>query len=278
MQDLDGRVGVVTGAASGIGRGIARAFASAGMRLVVADIEAAPLEATAAELRALGVPARAVVTDVRDETAVEALAEATTDEYGAVHVVCNNAGVWTVGYQWETDLADWRWVLDVNLWGVIHGIRSFAPRLLAQPEGGHIVNTASMGGLIAGPLIGPYTATKHAVVGLSKGLRAEMALQGAPVGVSVLCPGEIATGLVHKVGARPGKTTTEGPGRAPEVEATLAALREGDRAGMSPDDAGRMVLDAVRQNRFWILPNAAPHLVRARRETAELFATGQEAG
>ncbi|MCU1463589.1 MAG: hypothetical protein JWO37_3664 [Acidimicrobiales bacterium] len=271
MRELRDRVAVVTGAASGIGRGMAEAFAAEGMKLVLADVDAGALATTSGELRSAGAQVADVPTDVRDQSAVDALAKAALAEYGAVHVVCNNAGVWTMGAEWETELADWEWVIAVNLFGVVHGVRSFVPVLLDQPEGGHVVNTASMGGLFAGPFIGPYSATKHAVVGLSKSLRAELAARGANVGVSVVCPGEIDTPLVHKVNARPDRDTAA-PEMRPDVQGMLGAMRDGLARGMSPRDAGQIVLEAVREGRFWVLPNGAHHMDLLRNEMQELFA------
>ena len=207
MRDLDGKVAVVTGAASGIGRALADAFGAAGMGLVLADVEADPLVAAAAELGSRGVDAHAVVTDVAQADQVEALAVAAEDRFGAAHVVCNNAGVAPIGPVLETRLEDWRWVFDVNLFGVVHGIQAFGPRLVAQGEG-HIVNTASSGGLITVPGFGAYVATKHAVVGLSETLYQELA--GTGVGVSVLCPGLVATQIFESERNRPRRRGAEG--------------------------------------------------------------------
>jgi NAD(P)-dependent dehydrogenase (short-subunit alcohol dehydrogenase family) len=263
MDTLQDRVAVVTGAAGGIGRGIALAFAAAGMRLVLADVDAKGIDAVAEEVGELGAPALRVPTDVSDASAVDALADATLAEYGAVHVVCNNAGVSTVGVQWDTPLADWEWVVGVNLWGVVNGVRTFVPHLIEQDEG-HIVNTSSMGGLMTGALLGPYTATKHAVVGLSKGLRAELAFKAPHVGVSVICPGEIHTGMIERIKVEP----------SPESDAMLDRLRAVIAVGLPPLEVGRMVIEAITGGRFWILPNARPHLeTTVRGEVDELFAS-----
>ena len=168
MQDLAGRVAVVTGAASGIGRALACRFGARGMRVVVADVERTPLDETAELVRAGGGDVLVVPTDVSDAAAVDALADATAARFGKVHVVCNNAGVFAGGTTWEASLAEYAWVLGVNVWGVIHGIRTFVPRLLAQREPGHVVNTASMAALTSGPYAGPYAMTKQAVLALSE--------------------------------------------------------------------------------------------------------------
>ena len=264
MDQLDGRVAVVTGAASGIGLGMARAFAAEGMKVVLADVDVAGLDAAAASLDA---ETLAVPTDVADAGAVARLADRTVEHFGGVHVVCNNAGVFTIGYQWETSLEDWSWVLGVNLTGVIHGIHSFVPRMLASGEPGHVVNTASMGGLIASPLTGPYGASKHAVVGISKGLRAELKMTRQPVGVSVVCPGEVATGILEHLRAR------YGDDEVPPVVQTVLDRLEGrlDSMGMTIDDAGAMVARAVRDDQFWVFPNAEFHLDAYRKDLDEIF-------
>jgi NAD(P)-dependent dehydrogenase (short-subunit alcohol dehydrogenase family) len=272
MKDLKGRVAVVTGAASGIGRGLALEFAAEGMRLVLADVAADRLAAVAAEVRASGAPALAVPTDVSDPAAVERLAEATVEEYGAVHVLCNNAGVWTAASQWETSLDDWQWVIGVNLWGVIHGIRSFLPRLLAQPDGGHVVNVSSMGGLMGGPFIGPYIASKHAVVGISKSLRLELAMRGAKVGVTLVCPGDVNTGIIEALGTRPGHQRTAPAEQPPDVCALIDSIRDSfARTAISPGDVAKVIVQAIREDRFWLLPNAAPHMDLLQNEITEML-------
>src|SRR5215472_7767421 len=192
MELTAGKVAVVTGAASGIGLALAERFARAGLDVVMADVEQPALQAASEKIAGLGAKTLAVPTDVSDEAAVNALAAAAVDRFGAVHVVCNNAGVSPVGDPWSGPISAWKWVLGVNLWGVIHGIRAFLPVLAAQGEG-HIVNTASMAGLIPGLPI--YDASKHAVVAISEDLYQAMKLAGLPVGVSVLCPGRVRTGL-----------------------------------------------------------------------------------
>ena len=193
MDQFSRRVAVVTGAASGIGLALARRFGSEGMRVVLADIEAGPLERAEAQLSASGIETLAVRTDVSRADEVDALARKTIDAFGAVHLVCNNAGVFVGGNSWEVPIADWEWVLGVNFWGVVHGLRSFVPLLLAHGEDAHIVNTASMAGLVSLPFTAPYCVSKHAVVTLSESLHHEMTLRQAKLGVSVLCPEVVAT-------------------------------------------------------------------------------------
>src|SRR4051794_21276914 len=175
MQELNGRVAVVTGGASGIGFALASAFAAEGMKVVLGDIEAPALDDAVAKLESSGAEAIGVRTDVSDDASVAALAAAAVDRFGAIHIACNNAGVGGGGLSWEAPLSTWEWVLGVNMWGVIHGIRAFVPILMEQDEA-HIVNTASIAGLAAGPFMGPYNASKHAVVALSETLYHEMAL------------------------------------------------------------------------------------------------------
>ena len=268
LTDLAGRVAVVTGGASGIGLGMARAFLAEGARVVLADVDADALGDAKTILSGLGGEVLGLVTDVSDLESVRQLAQTTLERFGAVDVVCNNAGVWTLGYQWDTPDEDWRWVLDVNLWGVIHGIRVFVPLLMANAGGGHVVNTASIGGLIAGPGTGPYSATKHAVVGLSKSLRAELAMQKAHVGVTVVCPGRVATPIGGRMNARPGADSKR---PLPEELAAMAAtMRAADR-GLSATDAGSMVVDAVKANAPWVFPGADQHAL-VEQDFAELMA------
>jgi NAD(P)-dependent dehydrogenase (short-subunit alcohol dehydrogenase family) len=269
MEDLDGKVAVVTGAGSGIGKGLAVALAADGMRLVLADIDGQALSETGAELRESGAEVLEVVTDVRAADAVEALAAATLDAFGAVHLVCNNAGVWTLGNQWETDLADWQWVVDVNLWGAVNGIRSFVPRLLGNPDGGHVVNVASIGGLVPGPLTGPYSASKHAVVGLSKGLRAELARLDAKVGVSVVCPGKVRSGIVGRVNRRP--ELAGDPALTEEAKRVAEAMHDAEAGAISAEEAGLIVRDGVKRGEFWILPGAQAHRPLVERDVDELL-------
>lgn len=269
MADLEGRVAVVTGGASGIGLGVADAFLVEGARVVLADIDGEALRAAEEVLSDLGGEVLGVLTDVSDLESVRDLAEATLERFGAVDVVCNNAGVWTLGYQWDTPEQDWHWVVDVNLWGVIHSIKVFVPSLIANPAGGHVVNIASVGGLIAGAATGPYSATKHAVVGLSKSLRAELALKKANVGVTIVCPGRVDTAIVERLNARPG-ADLQGRTLPDELEAIAEAMRTAE-GGVSPRDAGRMVVEGVKQNAPWVFPGADRHRPLIEREVAELL-------
>jgi NAD(P)-dependent dehydrogenase (short-subunit alcohol dehydrogenase family) len=250
MRELAGRVAVVTGAASGIGLALSRRLGLEGMRVMMADVDAPALTAAARLLEADGIDAAATVTDVSDPDSVEALAGATLGRFGAVHVVCNNAGVNCGGASWEIPLPMWHWVLGVNLFGIVHGIRSFLPHLIAQGEG-HVVNTASVAGVIAPPWSGPYSASKHAAVAVSESLRGELAADGSPVGVSVLCPGAVRTGIAQ---ARPGPPG--GAGRAAADSPRVAEWRRASAAmvesGIDPAAVAAAVCEAIVSNRFWI--------------------------
>jgi NAD(P)-dependent dehydrogenase (short-subunit alcohol dehydrogenase family) len=248
LENLTGKVAVVTGAASGIGAALARAFVAAGASVVAADVAEPQLAAAVADLVAAGGSAVSVPTDVRDPAALDALGQAAFDAFGAVHVVCNNAGALAMGPAWEVPLDDWRRVIDVNLFGVVHGIRTFMPRLIEQGEPAHIVNTASMGGLISLPSIGPYVASKHAVVALSEVLAADVAAVGAPIGVSVLCPGYVPSRLGSE--DRDAPVPDPAPGEP------------------SADDVAAAVLDAVVTGRFYVLTHdGSTDLVRKRMES-----------
>lgn len=252
IQDLAGKVAVVTGAASGIGRATATAFAGEGMQVVLADIEKDTLEATASDLLALGHKVLPVVVDVSDGESVEALAAETIHEFGAVHVVHLNAGVAAGGPIWTLSEKDWAWVLGVNLWGVIHGIRSFVPRMLSGGEPGHIVSTASMAGLTSSAMMGAYNVSKHGVVTMSETLLRDLSMMGSKIGVSVLCPGWVNTGIGESGRNRPDELrNAEGPNLLEGGAASpLKAMLEN---GLQPDEVAAMVLDAVQTDRFYIL-------------------------
>jgi NAD(P)-dependent dehydrogenase (short-subunit alcohol dehydrogenase family) len=250
MELTVGKVAVVTGAASGIGLALAQRFASNGLDVVLADVEESALGAAAESIERLGVKALAVCTDVRDEASVRALAAVAVEHFGSVHVVCNNAGVESVADPWFGPVTSWQWVLGVNLWGVIHGIRAFLPILAKQGEG-HIVNTASMAGLVPGASA-PYDAAKHAVVAISEDLYKAVRTLRMDVGVSVLCPGIVATRLLDADRNWPASL-----GQAPPPAAAYAAVesrvRRAVEDGMSPAAVADLVAEAVASGRFWIL-------------------------
>lgn len=243
MRELAGRVAVVTGAGSGIGRGMALAFAEADMRVVVSDIEISEAEKVAAEIRALGKEALALHTDVSKRQSVEELAEQAYRELGSVELLCNNAGVSVFGPLDEQTDNDWRWVLSVNLEGVVNGLQAFVPRMKAQSGPKHVVNTASVAGIAALPGLGVYTATKYAVVGISETLRQEGARY--ELGCSVLCPGGVSTNILTSERNRPAELGQSRPRRAPAAAAADILSRARDplwvgrrvRAGVENDEA-----------------------------------------
>ena len=244
MKDLDGKVAVVTGAASGIGLAMCERFLAEGMRVVMADVEEARLVGEADRLSSAG-DVLAVLTDVSDPASVSDLADATIGHFGAVHVVCNNAGVAPAGPMLSTQPRDWQWTVGVNLLGVAYGVTTFAPILVAQGEG-HIVNTASEAGLVTSARLGMYCATKHAVVGMTEALYRE--LDGTGVGVSVLCPSAVDTDIFLSERNRPFGSTL-----APQEHAALAPLREATRStGIAPAQVAGDVATAIRDGAFWV--------------------------
>jgi len=254
VKGFAGKVAVVTGGASGIGRAMAGRFAAEGMRVVLADIEQVALDRAVAELTAGGAVAAGLRTDVSRAGDVEALAQFALDRFGAVHIACNNAGVGMGGSAWQMTVKDWEWMLGVNLWGVIHGIRAFVPVMLAQGDECHIVNTASGAGLHVRPFLGMYAATKHAVVALSEALYHELKLTGAKVGVSVLCPAVVNTRIGESERNRPAALANEGEAANPaQMAAMEQAFRAALAAGMPPEQVAEAVLEAVREERFYIL-------------------------
>jgi NAD(P)-dependent dehydrogenase (short-subunit alcohol dehydrogenase family) len=255
MKDFQSKVAVITGAASGIGRALAEECVLEGMKVVLADVEEQALSRTVDELRNLGGEVRSVQTDVSSAESVEALAEDAFTAYGAVHLLFNNAGVAAGSTVWESSLADWKWVLGVNLWGVIHGVHYFVPRMLAQNEQCHIVNTASSAGLIASTDIGIYKVSKHGVVTLSETLALELAARKANIKVSVLCPEWVNTRITEAERNRPEllqNSSTDAPPSA-HSQAVMQAIARVVKAGISPAQVADTVFEAVREEKFYIL-------------------------
>ena len=265
-MDLRGKTSVVTGAASGIGRALALRFAREGANVVVADVDTAGMEAVAADARGLGVKALAVRTDVTELAQVEALASRAFETFGAVHVLCNNAGVAAWGGLESATHRDWQWVLGVNLWGVIHGIEAFVPRMIARGEPGHIVNTASMAGLIASKGLGVYNTSKYAVVGLSETLVKD--LKPYRIGVSVLCPLGVSTQIRASERNRPAALRNEGPAGGAPVELIGRYLE--------PDVVADMVLAAIHANELYVITHdEALEPLRRRAERLERAITSR---
>ncbi len=262
MRELAGKAAVVTGGASGIGYALGARLGAAGMKLVVADVEEAALDRAVERLTDTGIEVVGVCTDVSEAGSVEDLRDLALERFGSVQVLCNNAGVGGVGPAWDLPL--WRWVVGVNLWGVVHGIHAFLPHLLEQGEG-HIVNTASAAGVVTSPVGPAYIATKHAVVGLSERLYLEVHQQG--VGVSVLCPGVVSTNILHADRNWPGGL---GPNPqdalSPEETALLDAFSERLQVdGLPPDEVARCVIEAIVADRFWVFTHPETALAAVQR-------------
>ncbi len=268
MKQLSGKVAVVTGAASGIGRALAERFAAEGMKVVLADIEEGALRQAERDLKAAGAAVAARRTDVSRGEDLEALAKFAVDTFGAVHVLCNNAGVGVGGVTWQNTAKDWEWVLGVNLWGVIHGVRAFVPIMLAQGDECHIVNTASGAGLHTRPWLAMYCASKHAVVALSESLHHELALTGSKVKVSVLCPAVVNTRIGESGRNRPEDLRNEADGGNPaQMQAMEQAFRALLATGLPPSDVASAVVEAIREERFYIITHDETRArVRARME------------
>ena len=268
MGALHGKVAVITGAGSGFGREFARLAAGEGMALVLADVQADALEGTVAELEAAGASLMHRRLDVADGEAMQTLADDAWERFGAVHLLFNNAGVGTNGLVWEASVQDWEWVLGVNLWGAIHGVRAFVPRMLAQARAdagyrGHVVNTASMAGLVDPPLTGPYNVSKHAVVSLSETLHQDLSLVTAQVGCSVLCPSWVDTGIAA---ADRNRTSAAAPTRAAAVGRAMVE-KAVSSSKTTATDVARLTFEEIAERRFWILPHPqALDGVRARHE------------
>ncbi len=261
MKNFEGRVAVVTGGASGIGLALAKRFARAKMKVVLADIEVEALGKARSDVEKLGAEVLTVETDVSKSEQVEALAKRAVADLGGVHVVCNNAGVGGGGVIWETKLEDWQWVFGVNLWGVVHGIRTFVPIMLEQDDEGHVVNTASFAGLTSNPFTGVYSATKHAVVAMSEVLHHELALRGSKVKASVLCPAWVNTSIVDSQRNRPAEAGKPSVAQTDQEKAIDAMVRSAIRSGLEPDEVAAKVFDAIAAEQFYILTH--PHWNKA---------------
>jgi NAD(P)-dependent dehydrogenase (short-subunit alcohol dehydrogenase family) len=254
MQDFKDKTAVITGGASGIGRAMAELFMAQGMRVVLGDIEQQALDTTVAQLSKGGGQCIGVVTDVSKAEDVQRLADTALEHFDGIHIVCNNAGVIAGGLMWEASIADFQWQLDVNLWGVIHGIRTFVPIMAAQDAPCHMVNTASMAAVTAMPYSGIYHMTKHAVLALSESLYHELAFHVPNVKVSVLCPEAINTGISASERNRPDRYSRAGDIIETDERALVAeALQDTVTAGIAPQVMAQRVLDGIKEERFYLL-------------------------
>jgi NADP-dependent 3-hydroxy acid dehydrogenase YdfG len=252
MEELAGKVAVITGAGSGLGRAMAHRFGAARMRLVLTDIDEARLNEVGGELDDVGVAVVTQVTDVSKASQVHGLADFAYEQFGAVNVLCNNAGVAVVGSAWECSDADWAWAMGVNFWGVLHGLRAFLPRMLESGEPGHVVNTASAAGILAPPLSSAYVATKHAVVGMTESLFHDLALRGANISCSVLAPGFVKTGIASSESVRPEEHKNAVPSTDPLVAEVGKYYAEEVARGIPAETVAEAVHDAVLEQRFYI--------------------------
>lgn len=272
MKELAGKVAVITGAGSGFGREFARRGAREGMKLVLADVQDDALDATLAELRAAGADCIAERVDVSDSAQVEQLADRAFATFGATHLLMNNAGVGGGGYLWENSERDWQWVLGVNVMGVVHGIRHFMPRMLEANRAGvpgHVVNTASMAGWLAAPLMGVYNVSKHAVVALSETLYHDLRLAHSTIGVTALCPAFVPTGIAESHRNRPSDLANAEPPTASQKMAQASTAKAVGSGRISAVDVADLTFTAVREDRFYVFthPQILPS-VQARFEAA----------
>lgn len=272
MQEFEGRVAVVTGGASGIGLGMVRSFAKRGMKLVVADLDEAALTSVMAELASQGVPAISRLCDVSKLVEVEALAEAAMSEFGQVNVLCNNAGVGIPTPATRFKLDDWEWIINVDLWGPIYGVKTFLP-LIEQAGEGHINSTSSMAGLIATSTLSAYSVAKHGVVALMAALERELRYKKSHITASVLCPGPISTNISqHSVAYRPAHQSSASEKKVKQSK-TTDSIESALQAGMHPDEVGELVADAIEHNKFWILTH--PHWAKGVQKQLDALKTDQ---
>ncbi|MBV1906437.1 MAG: SDR family NAD(P)-dependent oxidoreductase [Pseudomonadales bacterium] len=258
MEDVKGKVAFITGGASGMGLGMARAFSAAGMKVMIGDIEQAPMDKAVAEINAAGGDSAGIKTDVTKLESVQAAAKATVEKFGKVHVICNNAGIGVGGQSENASMRNWQWVMDVNLWGVVYGLQAFVPLIMSHGEGGHVVNTASMAGMFGLRGAGPYNATKFAVVGITETMMAEH--RGDNLGVSVLCPGLVATNIGDS-----GRNRDEAYGGPVEPNAKDKSKDMLAERGLNPDVVGNLVLEAIQDNQPYIFTDPSLRYLIERR-------------
>ncbi|MBC8292695.1 MAG: SDR family NAD(P)-dependent oxidoreductase [Proteobacteria bacterium] len=269
MHDFTGRVAVITGGASGIGKALGERAVAEGMKVVLADVEEAPLALAAAEIGAGGAPVLPVVTDVTSTAQVESLAERAFAEYGQVNLLCNNAGVFCAGSAWECSDDDWRWVFDVNVFGVANCLRAFIPRMIASSQQGYVINTSSMAGLTSMPFVAAYHASKHAVVAMSECLHHELSFKGADIRVSVLCPEAVTTNINSASRNRPASRADIGVDGG-ERQVVADAMDQAMVGATSAAAIAERSFEAARAERFYVLPGDDPWVYLAHRRMADL--------
>lgn len=253
MKDFTGKVAVITGAGSGFGREFSRIAAGLGMKLVLADIQSDALEAVTTELRANGAEVLALCIDVSKAADMEMLADKTYETFGAAHLLFNNAGVGAGGFVWENSVADWEWVLGVNVWSVIHGIRLFVPRMLLQGDECHVVNTASVAGLLSAQTMAVYNVSKHSVVTLSETLYQDLGMAKANIGVTVLCPAFVSTGIAVSERNRPADLQSDKPLTQSQKIAAAATIKAVESGRLTAADVAEKTFDCIRENKFYCI-------------------------
>ncbi len=279
MQGFSGKVAVITGAASGIGFGIAKRAAREGMKVVLADVEEEALGMAEEKIKAAEAAATiSVRTDVSRYEDYESLAGQAYDTFGAVHLLCNNAGVAVAVTRpiWACTIDDWRWITGVNYWGVVHGIRAFVPRMLEGGQEGHIVNTSSSAGLLSGPALGPYKAAKHAVLSMTETLANDLITAGSKLRASALCPSFVATGLRNSGRNRPGALSDGVQRTAAEQEAEDRMSVASRERGIHPDQVGDILFDAIKEDKLYVFTDDNPKETASKR-LEEILAGGQPA-
>jgi NADP-dependent 3-hydroxy acid dehydrogenase YdfG len=271
VERFEGKVAVITGAGSGFGRAFALKAASLGMKLVLADVDEHALAATVEQVGTQVIGKR---VDVSDAVQVEALAQTAFDTFGAVHLLFNNAGVGAGGFVWESSANDWQWVFGVNVMGVANGLRAFVPRMLEQGDAAHIVNTASVAGLLAAPAMGVYNASKHAVVAITETLYHDLRLAGASIGVSLLCPAFVPTGIADAERSRPSALANESPYTSSQKLAARQLTRAVESGKLTAHEVADITFDAVREGRFYVIthPNIMPSVQLRLDDIAQLRA------
>ncbi len=273
MQDLQGKTAFVTGGANGIGFALARAFISEGMRVVIADVDQDALAAAEQALAGANTEVMAIQLDVTDRNQFAAVADAVEARFGKVHVVCNNAGVYRGGTLDQVTYADWDWIMGVNVGGVVNGVQTFVSRIQAHGEGGHIVNTASMAGMITSPGLGVYNASKFAVVGLSEALRTDLA--SSNIGVSVLCPGMVKTRILESERTRPKELEPDEKNAETAAKAHSAMMHMAMQTGIEPEVVAQKVVDAIKANQLYVFPHAEFRDAAAARFTSIVESFGE---